>query len=222
MMYFLLLSELFVAFPSRNDAIFENNKDKPIKVESSGSLGLYYSGKCHQTFPNETVILNREMDWRSNIVEQNSNQKPWIQYSIPGKMMKLTSFSIRNGCCYHSCCCSDTGEIMEYGCCCLLYSFTLSGSNDNKTWVTLSSQKQVQDFWGCKFMTWDVEIKQNPFRFIRLTEDEPYPKCPFCMQINQVEFYGELLNDAMSYYESDDDSNEESVSIIGKVRKNID
>ena len=48
--------------------------------------------------------------------------------------------------------------------------------------------------------------------------EEPRPGCPKCMQINQIEFYGQLF-DAFRPLITNDDDPEESISIIGKVKR---
>ena len=48
--------------------------------------------------------------------------------------------------------------------------------------------------------------------------DKEYPGCPFYMQINQIDFYGELSNAPFS----EDEENDESVIIIGKFNRNHD
>ena len=219
--------ELFVAFPDRKDALLSTSLNS-VNVDASGSLGLYYGGKCHQTFPNETLTNNEEFDWCSNIGEDNSEEKkPWLMYNIKNKKMILKNFAVRNGCCMHACCCTDDNKVFDYACCCVLYSFSLQASNDNKTWNTLHKVEKISDFWECKFITFDIsEEKQREqhnvggYAFVRIVLDEQYPNCKRCMQINQVELYGETV-DGNELYKIDDD-NDESVSIIGKVRKTVE
>ena len=216
----------FIAFPSRKDALIASHLEqkRPPIIEASGSLGLYYNKKCHQTYPNETITENAEFDWCSNIGSSDEDQKPWIMYSFKNEKMVLSSVSIRNGCCYHACCCVDDQTLLDYECCCLLYSFSVKASNDNHTWVTLLKQEKVKDFWGCKFMNFEIddqiitkERSHGGFRYIKFVMDEPYPGCRYCMQINQIELYGET-NGAVFYDELNDD-NDETVSIIGKIKR---
>ena len=89
---------LFVAFPDKSNAIFQNvaDKEKNIVIESSGSLGFFYDGKCHKTFPNETLTTSEKSEWCSN-VGKSKTDFPWISYSIKGKAFKLSGYSIRNG-----------------------------------------------------------------------------------------------------------------------------
>ena len=214
MMLFLLVLE-FVAFPSRADSIFEKNKDDII-VDSSGSLGFRYNGKCHMTYPNQTLNDDKKLDWCSNIAEPNEPQ-PWVTYSLKDKSMKLKGYSIRSGCCYYACCCFDDTKDIEY-CCCQLYSFSLLGSNDNKTWMTIHKVEKDLNFWNCKTMTYEFPLTQ-PFHFIRFVLDEKRSYCANCMALNQIAFYGEVINSPRNYQTLDETDNDESVSIIGKLKR---
>ena len=217
----LILAVAFVAFPDRSDAILAKSTVPP-RVEASGSLGLYYNGKCNPTYPNQTLVGVREYDWCSNIYNSNTDtEKPWIQFSIPNKAMKLTSYSFRNGCCIHYCCCNtESGNVVDYRCCCELYSFSLLGSNDNRTWKLLHKvEKDGEYIHYCEVKTYDLETKES-FKYIRFVCDEPWPGCPHCMQLNQMEFYGQVFSSIDYGYDSGEEDNDESISIIGKV-KNI-
>lgn len=211
----------FVAFPARKDSIFQqiSVKESGFDIETSGSLGLYYDGKCHLTYPNETINLNEKLDWCSNIAKSKA-EKPWISYNFKNKGISLTGYSLRNGCCFWSCCCTDDNVFVdsESGCCCRLYSFSLQGSNDNKTWKIIHKIEKDDRFDYCEFKTYEFQ-KTESFRFIRFVQDEEFPGCPFCMQINQIDFYGETTD--FSFTEEQED-NDESVSIIGKLNRNVD
>ena len=213
----LLLFMEFIAFPERKDALLKPHASS-VNVESSGSLGLFYNGKCHKTFPNETFHENEEFDWCSNIADKKKDEKPWISYNLMNQRMKITGYSVRNGCCRHLCCCEDDGDVYDYGCCCVLYSFSLQGSNDNKTWKTLHSVEKPKDFWGCMHLTFQLDKPSEYFTFIRLVQNEEYPGCPYCMQVNQVELYGESTASGYTFIDAGDD-NDETVSIIGKVKR---
>ena len=218
---FLFVMNLFVSFPSRDDALLQNavTNKKKINFAVSGSLGLHYQGKCHQTYPNETVNINEKYDWCSNLAH-DSNDKPWISFNIDNSMMKLTGYSVRNGCCYYLCCCVEDNRDID-SCCCELYSYSLQGSNDNITWKTIHSVEKQKYFYYCLFKNYEFP-KTEAFKYIRFVQDEPYPGCPFCMQINQIELYGELIQGDYSYYDANEE-NDEAVSIIGKVnRPNIE
>lgn len=215
---FILLFMEFIAFPERKDALLLNpeNKINDVVSESSGSYGLFFGGKCHQTYTNETYHVDEKMDWCSNIAK-SKNERPWISYSIKNKAMKLTGYSIRNGCCWYECCCEDNEKVYDYLCCCRLYSFSLQGSNDNRTWKTIHKVEKDIKFYSCQFKSYDFPETES-FKYIRLIQDEEYPECPACIQINQIELYGKTISS--NYFDTQDDADgDESVSIIGKVKK---
>ena len=210
----------FVAFPKKDNSLLANaiaNKQEII-FNSSGSNGIYYDDACHQTYPNETVSFNYKLDWCSNIASVNE-ERPYISYSIKGKSMKLTSYSVRNGCCYYCCCCMDSHDEYNKYCCCRLYSFSLLGSNDEKNWKLIHKIEKDNKFYDCQFKTYEFPMTES-FTFIKLMLDEPLLGCPYCLQINQIELYGELVDSAFAM--QDNDENDEAVSIIGKVGKYAD
>ena len=217
-MMLFLLTIGYDAFPVRSDTILSNNKEKLV-LEASGSLGLYVArDQCLKTFPNYTLTTDKKLDWCSNI-GKDDNDHPWIQYQLPGKAMKLRAYSIRNGCCYYACCCdTETGKILNgLSCCCELYSFSLLGSNDNKTWKVIHKvEKSSYYFDYCFYQTYEFPLTES-FNFVRFELDEQRPGCPRCIQINEIEFYGELVSS--SYLGNiEEDSDEESISIIGKIK----
>ena len=206
----------FVAFPNKNDAILQPaiKSGLKISVEASGSLGVHYDGKCHKTYPNQTLIVDEKLDWCSNIADNKKDEKPWIMYSIKGKGMKVTGFSVRNGCCWYPCCCIDDDHMVDYACCCRLDSFSLQGSNDNKTWKTIHHEEKDKIYYDCQFKTYNFPETES-FTYIRFVLDKEYPDCPRCMQINQIELYGRTTD---SMFMDNDEESDESVSIIGKVK----
>jgi hypothetical protein len=213
----------FVAFPESKEALLSNENIESINVESSGSLGLYRDGVCHKTHPNETLISNERSDWCSNIakVKDDRNYNPWIQYSIKGKQMKIYKYSVRNGCCFHECCCDDeNGEIIydDADCCCRLYSYSLQASNDNKTWTVLHKVVKDERFDYCETKTFQLKEKSSPYTYFRFVLDEEYPGCIKCMQISQIELYGETTASVYSSF-SDDNDDDDSISIIGRVKR---
>ena len=216
-MFFAMVQ--FVSFPNRKDSIVKG-READFNIEASGKLGFYRGGQCHPTYPNSTLISDEHKEWCSNVAKVGESQ-PWITYSLKGKRMKLNGFSLRNGCCrYVDCCCTEDGHLINDGdvfCCCRLYSFELQGSNDNKTWKTIHQVSQKKDFYFCKFETYEFPLTEA-FQYLRIVQTAPYPYCPYCMVLNEVDFYGEVLDGFIdSFYENED--NEESVSIIGKVSK---
>ena len=208
----------FISFPSRKDSIFSKVDIKDIKTDVVGSSGLYYSSKCHPTYPNETLTENEKTDWCSSIIPKDSKDiKPWITFSIKNKAFKVNGYSLRNGCCWYDCCCSLDGAVYDGICCCRLYSFSLLGSNDNTTWKLIHRVERDKTFWRCKYMTYEFPETET-FRYLKLVQNEPFPGCYFCMQLNQIDFYGELIN---SDYLLDDGipDEDETISIIGKIKQ---
>ena len=214
MCFILLFMLKFINFPSRQNAIIQNHLDL-IQVDSSGSIGQYRGGHCIQTFPNATLFVDEKLDWCSNIGENKENP-PYVTYSLKGKAIKLTSYAVRSGCCYYSCCCIDDSKLV-HGCCCELFSFSLQGSNDNITWTTVHSVEKDYGFYYCLFK--EYELKNGPviYRYFRFVLNEQSPGCDYCMAINQIEFYGEIINRYEDF--SSNDADDESVSIIGKVKR---
>ena len=208
----------FVAFPDRRDSILTKMGNiNDLNIEASGSLGLFINNKCVMTHTNSTVIEDKKLDWCSN-VGKNGESKPWITYSVKGKAMKLTGYSVRNGCCYYACCCLDDGKVYDGAdYCCMLFSFSLQGSNDNKTWTILHKAEKVEKFYPCVYKTFEFDTKTS-YKYVRFVQEKEYPGCLYCMQVNQIDFYGELVNSAG--YFGDEEENDESVSIIGKIRNN--
>ena len=212
----LLLLVKYVVFPERKDAIVKApySSNTNLKIEASGSIGLHYQGKCNPTYPNETLNVNEKLDWCSNVGSEGN--MPWIQFSFTDSQMKVKGYSIRNGCCWYSCCCLDDNTDI-YGCCCRLYSFSLHGSDDNVTWTQIHEVKKEDNFWLCLAKTYEFP-ETRPYKYIRLRMDENYPGCVSCFQINEIQILGTKTN---SFLEPDNANDEdESVSIIGKVKHN--
>ena len=216
-MLFLLFLQKYISFPEKSDAILQKEvkAKRHVNIESSGSLGLYFDGKCHKTYGNETIHENEDFDWCSNIASEQF-EKAWIQYSIPNKAIKIKGYSLRNGCCKYACCCYDDQNDINY-CCCNLYSFSLLGSNDNETWKLLHKVEKDSKFYYCSFKTYELDAMSDAYKYIRLVQDAEYPGCPKCMQINQIEFYGETIVTGSYSLDSNEDE-EESISIIGRVK----
>ena len=214
----------FIALPDRKDAIlYKIQKDShSINIQSSGSIGLHYGGKCHQTFPNQTLLGEEKLDWCSNIApSKEEKDNPWISFSIPNKAFKITGYAVRNGCCRYFCCCLDDNRDVDY-CCCDLYTFSLHGSNDNVTWKEIHRVEKDSKFYHCQYKTYELETQTESFRYLKFVQDEEYPGCPKCMQLNQLEFYGSLVDDHYLNDFSENDEGDESVSIIGKIKRNDD
>ena len=220
-----LLFVAFVAFPESKDSIFQHEKKENIVIETSGSLGLYHHGKCHMTNGTETLISDEYKDWCSNIAKNKNDpsMNPFIQYSIKGKQLKVTRYSVRNGCCrYYSWCCSEEdGKIVDYDCCCAMSSYSLQASNDNKTWTVLHRVDNDKTMYYCAAKTFDINPKMTGrwYKYFRFVLEKELPGCPKCMQINQLELYGDVLVESYMAYSGNADD-DESISIIGRVKRN--
>ena len=134
--------------------------------------------------------------------------------------MEISGFAIRNGCCHYACCCMSDGDIVP-DCCCDLYSYSLQGSNDNKTWKIIHKVEKEKYFKHCDVKEYTFPQTEK-FRFIRFVQDEPYPKCAHCMTINKFELYGNVLNSGYFNEGTEADEADETVSIIGRVEKKND
>ena len=217
---FLLISIAFTAIPKREDALFSQPGIMPI-IEASGSLGLRsHDLICTSTHPNQTLVEDEELDWCSNIAK-TTNDLPWISFHLLNKGMKIRGYSIRNGCCHKECCCDpETDTDFDAFCCCRLYRFSLQGSNDNKTWKTIHKVEKDPKFHLCQYKTYDFDLSES-FNIVRFIMEEEYPHCPKCLQINQIELYGETVSSTFFPNEeyNENDENDESISIIGRVHK---
>ena len=212
MLLFLLLQ--IIPFPERTDNIMVNHQND-IEVSASGSIGQYYDGHCQKTTPETTVSTEAtKHDWCSNI-NKSKTDYPWLSILVKNKRMRITGYSLRSGCCYYGCCCLEDNHYVA--CCCSPYSWSLQGSNDNKTWVEIHRVEKDNKFYNCQNRTYDVKTDKE-FSFIRIIQNEPWPGCEFCLCINKFEVYGTTVNgDYMIEKDFDDD---ESVSIIGKIKTN--
>ena len=214
-----------VAFPERKDGIFEHAEHiEDIITSSSGSLGFYKDGKCVLTSPNMTLGKDDEkQEWCSNIISKEESKegkiKPWISYRIKNKRMRSKGCAIRSGCCHYDCCCIDDSEIIDTYCCCSLFSYSLQVSDDNRTWRTIHRVEEDTEFWSCRNRV--HEFKQiEEFTFIRIVLDKQRTYYKNCFSLNKFEVYGETIHDNGRYYDGyEDNDNDESVSIIGKINK---
>ena len=210
----LFLAIQFIAIPERSDSLM-NMASHPFEITASGSLGMFYDGKCNPTFPNQTLITDEKYDWCSNIPDDGGS--PWIAYHIPHHSMKLKGYAVRNGCCRYICCCDPTTQgWIDDKCCCELFHFSLQGSNDNHTWKVIHQIHDDSSFFHiCEYRIYEFPLTES-FKYVRFVLDEQRDGCERCMQINEFQLYGETIRSLDYSFEED---NEESVSIIGKVRR---
>ena len=219
-MFCLIFMEL-VSFPQRDDAIFEQLHEKgEVMSYASGSLGIYKDGKCQMTTPNMSLGKDdRRSDWCSNIAKKGEGEgKPWISYRVKNKRIKANGYAIRSGCCYYGCCCIDDSTYVDKDCCCSLFSYSLQVSDNNKTWKTIHRVEEDQNFWACTNRVYKFNQIEE-FTYVRLLLDKQRPYCENCFALNRFEIYGQTTNDNGAYLSEGEDENDESVSIIGKVKR---
>ena len=210
-MFCLLILEI-VPFAERNDNILKQIENQ-YEIFSSGSIGQYYDGKCNPTLPEHSVdSVTRKSDWCSN-VNKSSSDHPWLVLHIPHKSIKLSGYALRTGCCYYDCCCINDNQYVY--CCCALFSWSVQGSHDNKTWTTIHKITKDKDLHYCSNRFFDTNTEES-YEYIRLIQDEPWPGCPMCICINKFEIYGSTTESHTLYFHEE---NEDSVSIIGKLRQ---
>ena len=210
MMLLLFLLQI-IPFEKTDENILKKYSSDVV-VSASGSIGQWYNKKCNPTHPEHMVDdVTRKTDWCSNI-NKTKTDYPWLGVNLKSKSMKLTGYSIRSGCCYYDCCCYDDRR-ME--CCCWLYSWSLQGSHDNKTWKVIHKVEKDDKFYYCVNRSYKVETTEA-YEYVRLIQDNPWPGCNYCICLNKLELYGDVTGASYAY--SDDIDSDETVSIIGKVK----
>ena len=204
-----ILSLRHFPFNKKFDGVFKNTySDNITVVEASGSMYAYDSlGKTDVLSKPENVIdPSSHTEWCSN-VNKSKSDRPWLLVSFKKSIkLKLSGYSMRSGCCNY-------GD----GCCCRLNSWSLLGSNDNATWTTIHKVDDKTDFYHCDEVNYEINSERfEPFTFFKLVQDKPYKNCWFCIELSRVELYGKLdVNDDFN----DVSSNDDEVSIIGKVSR---
>lgn len=203
---------------SQSMRIFKKyHNDKIIVLDVSGSANQYINGSKQRTKP-EFIIDQQEKkyDWCSNC-GASYDDHPWIIFSLKNLKFKFDSFWIRSGCCYTGCCCEDYQYCVQ----CCLYSWSLQISDDNATWTDIYKVEKDYDFRGCKEKTFNLD-KVYVAKFVRLIQKEACPGWPPCIAINQMEFFGEVVNDDLTSLEELDyiNNDDEDISIIGHISQN--
>jgi hypothetical protein len=207
---FCSLFYTIIPFPERNDNILKQHSDD-LSVAVSGSIGQFYNGKCHPTFSEHvTDSIERKTDWCSYI-NKSKTDYPWISINLRGKTISLTGYSLRMGCGYYGTCCLEDGN---YVYCCLLYSWSLQGSQDNSTWTDLHKIEKDLKFDYCQNRIYEIESES--YEYVRLIQTEALPYCDFCICLNKLELYGSTSTESSSIFPED---NDDSISIIGKLSK---
>ena len=202
-MIFALLSIRSYPFNENFNGIFANAyKDNIVEIEASGSRYCYSkTGKDIMTKPQNAIDPKEKEEWCSNY-NKSKTDRPWLLMNFK-ENVKIEGSSLKAGCCEG-----------RYGCCCRIYSWSLEGSNDNKTWSSLHKIEKNQDFYECKKISYKINSNDN-YRLIRLIQDEPEPHCWYCIDLAKIELYG-TLNDQSS---PSNIGEEEEVSVIGKLSR---
>lgn len=201
------------------EGIFARNyHPDTIVIDVSGNSKQRINGTMQLTKPEYSIYpWDKRYDWCSNC-GRSYDVKPWIAYSLKNKLIKISSYFIRCGCCYSGCCCEDEG----YGCIdCCLYSWVLEISNDNKTWTEVHKVEKDDTMRRCNEKSYKLD-KEYTAKFVRIVQTAPCPGWPPCIAINRFEVYGETVGDEFSAQDDfvsfhDDD---EDVSIIGHISRN--
>ena len=153
------------------------------------------------TQPENALDPNNEFEWCSR-VNKSKMDKPWIMAHFMNNALKISGYSLKAGCC------------SDYGCCCLIYSWSLYGSNDNETWTLLHNVEANNYLQKCKEQSFQITNNNQFYSMFKLVQEQPEPSCWFCMDIKRIEFYGTL-----SHASDNEIQDEEEISIIGKITK---
>ena len=86
------------------------------------------------------------------------------------------------------------------------------------TWKTIHSVEEDKKLYECANRVYEFS-KVEEFTFVRLVLDKPRPYCENCFTLNKFEIYGETIKGNAPFFSDNEDENDESVSIIGKIRK---
>ena len=175
-------------------------------VEASGSYFCWDSinRKDIPSKPEFCIDPESKTEWCST-VNKSKDDYPWLLVRLKNRKFKLSGYSVKAGCCS-----------VEDICCCRLYTWSLEGSNDNKTWVTLHKDERNMELSYCKNKTFEVKQSQY-FTFFRIIQYDAEPGCWKCIQLAKIEFYGDLDGSYSSFEEQDLD---DEISIIGRVTHN--
>ena len=168
----MLLSFLLVNYPFNQnfDGIFKNTYSSNItKVEASGSEYCYDERfkKDVASSPEFCIDPLSTLEWCSDI-DYERKRKPWISVNFRNNKVKLSGYSLKLGCCFDGICC------------CMIYSWSLQGSNDNTTWKTLHKMEKQDDFKDCDSKSFEVTTSQ-PYSIYRIIQDSPYQGCSSCL-----------------------------------------
>ena len=201
MLIYLFIREF--PFNDKFDGVFKNTYNEgDVSVVASGSSECFFHslGKDILTKPESVIDPEDKLEWCSNF-NRSKTDYPWIAAIFKDRKFTMSGYSIKSGCC----------ELASV-CCCNIYSRSILGSNDNKTWSKLHTVEKDKTFRKCEEKTFKVNEKGS-YSMFKLIQDEPLPGCWFCMSISKLEFYGSSNND-----KGNEIPNEDEVSIIGRLK----
>jgi hypothetical protein len=130
-----------------------------------------YSSQCYQV---------ADYDWSSYWISADT-QHSWIKFDFKNRKISLTDYSIKSG-----------GQTSH-----LLVNWSIDGSNDDETWMTLD-RRNTQDL-NERYAVKSYRCESSPssgsfFRFIRLTQVGPNSSNQHYLLIANVEFFGDLVD----------------------------
>lgn len=189
---------------------------KMIEFYVSGSSSQWINGSIQKTKPEYAFDqIDKRYDWCSNC-GRSYDEHSFIIFSIKGKIMRISGYYLKSGCCGEDgCCCHDDGV----PCCeCCLYSWSLQISNDNTTWKTIHKVEKDDEMRRCKEKTYKFSEIYSA-KYIRLIQDAACPGDPPCIALNKIEFSGNLEGDSFSLDDAVYENEDDDVSIIGHISK---
>ena len=168
------------------------------------SLSVYFPSldKDFLTKPESVIDPQDKLELCSNI-NKSKNDRQFLATVFEGRKLALSGYSIRSGCC----------EYLSSRSCYLIYSWSILGSNDNRTWTKIHSVEKDKEHEDCKEKSFKVGEKGS-YSMFKIVQDEPEPRCWYCMNINKLKFYG-----SMSESDGDVVLNDDEISIIGRVKR---
>ena len=75
----------------------------------------------------------------------------------------------------------------------------------------LHKVKEDRSFNFCSYKTFELKEKSPNYKYFRFSLDQECPDMQKCMQINQIELYGETID--AGYEMNEESEDEESISI---------
>ena len=138
-------------FNEKFNGVFKNTYSKnDVSVAASGSSKCFFPslGKDILTKPESVIDPEDELEWCSN-VNSSKTDHPWLTTVFKDKKFIMSGYSIKSGCCDYA---YDV-------CCCSIYSWSLLGSNDNKTWTKIHKIEKEKTLSFCREKSYRVDNK---------------------------------------------------------------